>query len=71
MLTLTIHIISANHYSMNNQIEYEILSACPVCGSREKKFLFTNTDRMHGIPGEFGLNHYKVCKGKYGQLFLG
>jgi len=56
---------------MNNQIEYEILSACPVCGSREKKFLFTNTDRMHGIPGEFGLNHYKVCKGKYGQLFLG
>jgi len=37
---------------MNNQIEYEVLSACPVCGSKEKKFLFTNTDRMHGIPRE-------------------
>jgi 2-polyprenyl-3-methyl-5-hydroxy-6-metoxy-1,4-benzoquinol methylase len=65
MLTLTIHIISANHYSMNNQIEYEILSACPVCGSKEKKFLFTNTDRMHGIPGEFGLNQCKDCKAFY------
>ena len=41
--------------------ETETLEACPVCGSKEKKFLFTNTDRLHGIPGEFGLNQCLGC----------
>jgi hypothetical protein len=50
---------------MNIQIEYETLDACPVCGAKEKEFLFTNTDRMHGIPGEFGLNQCKDFKAFY------
>lgn len=39
----------------------ETLDACPVCGAKEKQFLFTNTDRLHGIPGEFGLNRCLSC----------
>ncbi|MGC8580403.1 MAG: class I SAM-dependent methyltransferase [bacterium] len=46
---------------MDTQIETEELDACPVCGAKEKKFLFKNTDRMHGIPGEFGLNQCLNC----------
>ena len=45
----------------NIQIETEELDACPLCGAKDKKFLFTNIDRMHGIPGEFGLNQCLNC----------
>ncbi|MCL4479013.1 MAG: class I SAM-dependent methyltransferase [Deltaproteobacteria bacterium] len=45
--------------------ETETLDACPNCGSKEKRFLFTNTDRLHGIPGEFGLNRCMNCAAVY------
>ncbi len=50
---------------MDIDIKYETMHACPVCGSKNTKFLFTNTDRMHGIPGEFGLNQCKDCNAFY------
>ncbi len=50
---------------MDNKIEYETLEVCPVCGSKESTFLFTNTDRMHGIPGKFGVNQCKDCEAVY------
>ncbi len=43
------------------EIRYETLDACPICGSTQKIFLFKNTDRLHGIPGEFGLNRCINC----------
>ncbi len=39
----------------------ETIEQCPLCGSKEKRFILTNTDRMHGIPGEFGLNQCLKC----------
>ena len=50
---------------MNNPIEYETLDKCPVCGSNNTKFLYTNTDKMHGLPGKFGLNQCNKCKAFY------
>ena len=46
---------------MNIIVETEELDACPVCGTKKIKFLFKNSDRMHGIPGEFGLNQCLEC----------
>ena len=46
---------------MNIMVETEELDDCPVCGAKKIKFLFKNTDRMHGIPGEFGLNKCLEC----------
>ncbi len=50
---------------MNHKIEYETIDNCPVCGSKKSVYLFTNTDRLHGIPGEFGLNECGNCKAIY------
>ena len=46
---------------MGIKTETEELKACPVCGAAKNHFLFKNTDRMHGIPGEFGLNQCLNC----------
>ena len=50
---------------MDMKIETEELSVCPVCGSMKKEFLFKNTDRLHGISGEFGLTQCRNCKAVY------
>ncbi len=50
---------------MKTKKETETLAVCPVCGKKEKKFLFENTDRLHGIPGEFGLNQCMSCSAFY------
>ena len=36
------------------------VTACPACGSPERKELFTAPDRLHGTPGEF---RYQRCLG--------
>ena len=50
---------------MNINVETEQLSSCPVCGSIKTDFLFKNIDRLHGISGEFGLNHCRHCNAVY------
>lgn len=39
----------------------EILE-CPLCGSWELDFLFENVDRLHRLPGKFGMVRCKQCK---------
>lgn len=43
------------------EIRTEALETCPLCGSKDSEMLFTNTDRLHGIPGIFVLNKCANC----------
>ena len=40
----------------------EEVKNCPLCNNSESEFLFWNFDRMHRLPGKFGLVRCKNCE---------
>jgi len=50
---------------MEKQIELEQFGECPICGSTEVRFLFTNIDKAYDLPGKFGLNECMRCQVVY------
>ncbi len=41
--------------------ETENVKVCPLCGSGESEFLFWNVDRLHHLPGKFGVIKCSDC----------
>lgn len=41
--------------------ETELVETCPLCKSAESRFLFWNFDRLHHLPGKFGVVQCKNC----------
>ncbi len=40
----------------------EVADLCPLCTGSESKFLFWNFDRLHHLPGKFGVVRCEGCK---------
>lgn len=40
----------------------EEVRICPLCASGRAKLLFWNFDRLHGLPGKFGIVECETCK---------
>lgn len=41
--------------------ETELVETCPLCHSNTSEFLFWNVDRLHHLPGKFGVIECKGC----------
>jgi SAM-dependent methyltransferase len=52
---------AAENSPAGNIPETELVEICPLCESRESRFLFWNTDRHHRLPGKFGLESCANC----------
>ena len=44
-----------------SETETEEIKICPLCESAESEFVFWNTDRLHFLPGKFGLVRCENC----------
>lgn len=47
--------------TLDSAPETENVESCPLCGSEDSKFLFWNYDRLHLLPGKFGLVRCSNC----------
>jgi SAM-dependent methyltransferase len=52
---------AARKISMNNFSDTEEIKICLLCESAESEFVFWNFDRLHSLPGKFGLVRCTNC----------
>jgi len=53
------------YYQLLSEIPTIVVDRCPICGARERKFLFAGYDHLHDLPGSFPVVRCVACEAIY------